>query len=97
MGNRDLPLRESFDVQKHQDKWKLSKGTRSSEKHMMTRLQIALIACGSALMLSSFIGIYTQISSSGPHPYWTAWMVVLSFTVAGLAFASALRQWEKRH
>ncbi len=67
------------------------------EKHLMTRLEIAIIACGSALILTSFIGIYIRISSSGPHPYWTAWFIVLCLTFAGLSFASVLREWKKRH
>ena len=67
---------------------------------MMTKLQIAMIACGSVVMATTFIGYYAPFFLGGPHPYWTAWMVVLAvvaFTVAVLSFASARREWKRRH
>jgi hypothetical protein len=54
---------------------------------MMTKLQIALIACASALAISGVFSIYMHIVSRELPPHWTAWMVFLSFTVAGLSFA----------
>ena len=64
---------------------------------MMTRLQIATLACGSALMVSSLIGYYSHMFSTGPHPYWVAWMIVLAIAVSGLSCASALKEWKRKH
>jgi len=67
------------------------------EKQLMIKLQIAMIVCGSAMMLTGFITLYMQIYSSGLHPYWTAWMIAIALTCAGLGFAGWLRSWESRH
>jgi hypothetical protein len=56
----------------------------------MTRLQIAMIVGGSALIVTGIIGFYLEVFASGSHPYVYAWLAALSFAVAGLSFARAL-------